>query len=243
LNPILRIALVGDYSSEITAHVAIPRALALAAGGLECEIVPQWIATPELERDAGQVLSGYHAIWCVPGSPYASMEGALGAIRLARETGRPFLGTCGGCQHALIEYARNVLGLGAADHAETNPDGTTLVITQLACALRETSAPIVLFDGSRIRAIYGQGEIVEGYNCSFGLNPQYRTLLDDGRLRITAADADGDVRAVELAGHPFFIATLFQPERAALKGRTPPLVAAFLRAALAQMSEITDRGR
>src|SRR5262245_43178094 len=122
MRPSVRIALVGDYSPEVPAHIAIPRALALAAEVVECDVAPDWIATPELASGADDRLAAYHAVWCVPASPYASMDGALNAIRFARETGRPFLGTCGGCQHALIEYARGPLGLAGADHAESNPD-------------------------------------------------------------------------------------------------------------------------
>lgn len=234
MNPVARIALVGDYSPEVVAHVAIPRALARAADALECDIAPDWIATPELDRGAQQTLAPYHAIWCVPASPYASMDGALNAIRFAREAGRPFLGTCGGCQHTLIEYARNVLGLSAADHTETNPDAELPLITPLVCALREARGQILLHEGSRIRAIYGQAMVEEGFNCSYGLNREFHTLLADGKLHITGSDPDGDVRVVELDGHPFFIATLFQPERSALAGITHPLIVAYLRAAIAE---------
>jgi CTP synthase (UTP-ammonia lyase) len=233
MKPTPRIALIGDYSPEVTAHVAIPRALALAAGTLECDVAPEWIATPDLDRDAEWTLAPYHAVWCVPASPYASMDGALNAIRFARETGRPFLGTCGGCQHTLIEYARDVLGLTAADHTETNPDAEMPLITPLACALREAKAEILLHEGSRIRTIYGRESVVEGYNCSYGLNREFHALLEDGKLHITGTDADGDVRVVELDDHPFFIATLFQPERSALAGITHPLIVAYLQAAAA----------
>ena len=68
-------------------------------------------------------------MWCVPGSPYHSAEGALAAIRFAREKRRVFLGTCGGFQHALIEFARNVLGVSQAEHAETAPTAPDLVVT------------------------------------------------------------------------------------------------------------------
>src|SRR5205809_607084 len=77
----------------------------------------------------------FHGIWCVPGSPYRSMDGALRANRFARENGRPFLGTCGGFQHAIIESLRNVAGLKHADHAESNPDAKMPVIVRLACSL------------------------------------------------------------------------------------------------------------
>jgi CTP synthase len=122
----LNIALVGDYSPAVTAHCAIPRALELACGAISAEVRWQWIATRDL-RDAPRDLVGFTAVWVVPGSPYDHTAGALAAIRFARETRRPFLGTCGGFQHALIEFARNVAGLTTADHAETNPVGDTLL--------------------------------------------------------------------------------------------------------------------
>jgi CTP synthase (UTP-ammonia lyase) len=237
MKPIVRIALIGDYSPEVTAHIAIPRALALAAEALECDPAPDWIATPELARGAEQRLAPYDAIWCVPASPYASMDGALNAIRFARETGRPFLGTCGGCQHALIEYARGVLGLADADHAESNPDAELQLITPLACALRETRDRIRLLEGTRVHAIYGRDEIMEGYNCSYGLNPAFRALLEASRMHIAGVDDAGDVRVVELEGHPFFVATLFQPERSALNEVVHPVVAAYLQAALVRIED------
>lgn len=228
----IRIALVGDHNPEVTAHRAIPRALELAGreAGVEAEGV--WVATPALDGDAAARLRGFAAVWCVPASPYASMEGALAAIRHARESGLPFLGTCGGFQHALVEYARNVLALAGADHAETRPDAEALVVSPLACSLVEETGTIRFAGGSRIHAAYGRGETVEGYHCRFGLNPAFRRAFEaDGRLRFTGHDEAGEVRAMELEGHPFFVATLFQPERAALRGETPPLARALVRAA------------
>ncbi len=117
----IRIGLIGDFSPAVKAHIAIPRAVALVAKALACAAETSWLATPLLEHNTAELLSAYDALWCVPASPYASMEGALSAICFAREQNIPFLGTCGGSQHAIIEYARNVLGLAEADHAETNP--------------------------------------------------------------------------------------------------------------------------
>ncbi|MDQ3929365.1 MAG: hypothetical protein M3328_09480, partial [Chloroflexota bacterium] len=191
-------------------------------------VEPEWIGTEELGGDTGSRLRGYDAVWVVPASPYHSMDGALAAIRYARESGVPFLGTCGGFQHTLIEYARNVLGLRDADHAETNPDASVLFVSPLACALRDADGPIHFKPGSRISAIYGTTDTVEQYNCGFGLNPQYRQRLEDGHLSITATDNLGDARAIELSGHPFFLATLYQPERSALRGSRHPLISAFV---------------
>src|SRR5881397_3066331 len=127
----IRIGLIGDYDTRVKAHLAIPRALELASGGLERRVEPVWLATGELEGATERHLSLFDGLWCVPGSPYESMEGALRAIRFARERGVPFLGTCGGFQHALIEYARDVLGILDADHAESNPGAATQLITPL----------------------------------------------------------------------------------------------------------------
>ena len=153
----------------------------------------------------------------------------------ARETKRPFLGTCGGFQHALIEFARHVAGLAAADHAETNPTADTLVVAPLSCSMVERTGPIRFAPDSLIRAAYGRDTAQEGYHCSYGLNPAHRATLERAGLRFTAFDDAGDVRAAELpaSAHPFFVGTLFQPERAALRGELPPLVAAFVCAAAA----------
>jgi len=227
---VIRIGLIGDYSPNVKAHRAIPIALDMAGKAAGCEVEAVWLPTETLVPGVERELEELDGLWCVPASPYVSMEGALRGIRFARETGEPFLGTCGGFQHTLIEYVRNVLGMGDADHAESNPDAAFPLISPLACALRDQSGTISLKEGTRIREIYGAGEVVEEYNCSFGLAPNYRSLLDGEPLTITGEDTEGEVRVVELLGHPFFIATLFQPERRALKGEAHPLVNAYVRA-------------
>ncbi|HEX7241619.1 MAG TPA: CTP synthase, partial [Longimicrobiaceae bacterium] len=224
------VGLIGDHDPAVTAHRAIPRALELAAASLGCGVEPAWLPTESLEGD-GAALDGFGGLWCVPASPYRSMEGALRGIRHARERGVPFLGTCGGFQHALIEYARNALGMADAGHAETHPGAGALVVAPLACSLVERTGRVRFAPGSRVREAYGADGAEEGYHCSFGLNPAYRAALEAGGLRFTGEDEAGDARAAELDGHPFFVGTLFQPERAALRGEVPPLVRAFVRAA------------
>ncbi len=221
-----RVALVGDFDKSAIAHRAIPESLRLA-DRTEQSIESVWIHTASI-RDAAADLAGFDGIWCVPASPYASMEGALDAIRYARESRRPFLGTCGGFQHAVIEYARNVCGLRAAGHAETDPAAPVLVVSPLACPLVEQNEEIVLQDGGKLKSAYGVERITEGYHCSYGINREYETLLFRNGLRPTAHSLRGEVRAVELSSHPFFVATLFQHERRALRGEIPPLVSAFV---------------
>jgi CTP synthase (UTP-ammonia lyase) len=233
VDSILKIALVGDQSSNVKAHVAIPKALALAAASIHTTVQETWIGTASMDRNTGQKLNGFQGIWCVPGSPYASMEGALCAIRYAREHKVPFLGTCGGSQHALIEYCRNVLGRSDADHAETNPNAGFAVIAPLPCALRETEGNIHLSPSSRAAKIYGRTEITEPFNCGFGLNPQHENIFSKTDLKITGVGDDGVARVIELEGHPFFMATLFQPERSAFNNVVHPLVVAFLQAVAA----------
>jgi CTP synthase len=92
---------------------------------LEQPVKYDWLATPSIA--SGEALAEYDAIWVVPGSPYRHPEGAFTAIRYARENSIPFLGTCGGFQHAVIEYARNVLGWQDAGHAETDSEGRMVI--------------------------------------------------------------------------------------------------------------------
>lgn len=233
---ITKIGLIGDYSPDVTAHVAIPKALKLAAIETECEVAETWLATETLAENLPQ-LSGFDALWCVPASPYKSVDGALAAIRFARETGVPFLGTCGGFQHAVIEYVRNVLGFTKADHTESNPETEMPVMSPLSCSLVEKMGTIKLKENSRIRQIYGEREIAEQYHCSFGFNPEYRYLFEKGEMKITGADTNGEPRVVELSSHPFFVATLFQPERSALSGKTHPLILAYTQAAKSFQSQ------
>ncbi len=130
----LRIALVGDYNPDVLAHQAIPLAIDDAAAVLEITADYDWLATTELTSP--EDLVGYDAIWLVPASPYKNAAGAFIAARYARENSVPFLGTCGGFQHALIEYARNALGWQDAAHAETDTEGR-MVIAPLTCSLVE----------------------------------------------------------------------------------------------------------
>lgn len=223
------IGLVGDYNPDVPAHRAIPHALARAADELGLGIGFQWVPSEEISSVAR--IADFDGLWGIPASPYRNMDGMLLAIRHARENGVPYLGTCGGCQHAILEYAKNALGWTDADHAETAPGAARAVIAPLACALVDATGTVDLVAGSRVATIYGDDQATEGYRCSFGVNKAFRNELLRGPLRLAATDADnGEVRAVELDGHPFFVATLFQPERAALRGESVPLVTAFAKA-------------
>lgn len=239
-NALPRIALIGDHNPDIVAHRGIVASLIGRA-------LFDWLMTDELPGDAAamrQRLVGYHGIWCIPGSPYRQMAAALSAIRVAREEKIPFIGTCGGFQHAVIEIMRDLLGHAEADHAESNAGTSMPVITPLACSLVGQTGQVRFTAGSQLAQAIGEAGLsdrgrVEGYHCSYGINGDYLELLRQSALRFTAHDELGEIRGLELPGHPFFIATLFQPERAALpadaatggRGQVHPLVLAFIAAA------------
>jgi len=200
------VVLVGDRDDGQEAHGRIEQAL--PALGVRY----RWMPTESITHT--EQVADADGIWVVPGSPYRSMAGALAAIRYARERQVPYLGTCGGFQHALIEWARHVLGVREADDTQSAPDAAVPLITPLACSLRGERRPLRLQPGSFLARLYGCLEAEEVYHCCYGLNQEFADLFAAGPLRITAWDAEGAPRAVELEGHPFFVGTLYQPELA-----------------------------
>lgn len=223
------IALIGDYNSAVTAHRGIDRSFELMARD-NPSLSWRWCHSSSLTGDPSHTLAGFAGIWVVPASPYENTAGVLEAIRYARETGVSFLGTCGGFQHAVLEYAKNVLGLDA-EHAETAPDALVQVITPLSCSMVEVTGSVLPVDGTQVARLSGRAESVEGYHCNYGLNPAFVSRLEENGLIVSARDRAGEVRALELRDHPFFLLTLFQPERRALTGDVHPLVRGFTCAA------------
>ncbi len=227
------IAVVGDRIPGFEPQDSIGGAIEDAAHllGQKCPAV-RWIPTDALDREGAELLTGASAVWCAPGGPYRSLDGALEGIRWARETRVPFLGTCAGFQHGVLEYARNVMGYRGAAHAEYQPtvDGE-LFIEELLCSLVGQTMEVDLVD-SELVALYGDPHPKERYYCRFGLNPAWRTSLHDAGLLVAGVDAgDGDVRLLRLADHPYFVLTLFVPQTSSSPGRPHPLVAGWLDAA------------
>ncbi|CAM3384380.1 hypothetical protein BZK31_13070 [Pseudomonas floridensis] len=224
----VRIGLVGDFDVQVTAHRAIALALQTVGDALQIRVSAEWLPTTEtLDTDR---LSAFDGLWCVPGSPYRNMQGALRAIRFARERRMPFLGTCGGFQHALLEFARNVLGWSDAEHGESAPDSPHVIIAPLSCSLVDAQSSIRLVPDTLIARAYDRLDIEERYHCRYGLRRELEPALFSEGLTVTGRDPGGEVRSMELHGHPFFVATLFQPERAVLQGVMPPLVKALVQA-------------
>lgn len=230
---VARIALVGDRSPHVKSHTRIPLLLdALATrDGLVLDAYRIPTADAAAEAAAG-TLAGFDAVWVLPGSPYASEAGALAAVRVAREEGIPFLGTCGGFQHALLEYARTVCGLTGVAHAENDPGAADPLIAPLACSLVGHEGLVRAEPGSLAEAALGAERSVERYHCNYGPAPRHLPVLTAHGLRLSGHDEDGQVRIAELPGHPFFLATLFQPELQGDGTRPHPIIRALAVAAV-----------
>jgi len=232
----MRIGIVGDYNPAVESHPATTQAsfLAARAVGLQADIV--WISTANVQEDQ---LAKCDAIWAAPNSPYRSTDGMLAAIRFAREQQRPFLGTCGGFQHALIEFARNVLNVANADSAENNTPGAVNVISPIACEAPAPGTPklsgrnvVTVLPDTKLAEFMKAGEHQEAYLCSFEPNAEFLPRFAEAGLKTSATVPQGELRGVELADHPFFIATLSQPQLTSKgTGRPHPLLIAFIHAA------------
>ncbi|MFM9444221.1 glutamine amidotransferase-related protein [Streptomyces acidiscabies] len=224
-----RIALVGDRSPHVVSHTRIPLLLEALAVRDRLVLDAYWIPTEDAAREGA--VRGFDAVWVVPGSPYRSEEGAVAAIRHARVAGVPFLGTCGGFQHALLEFARGAAGLPDAAHAENDPGAEEPMLAPLACSLEGHEDTVLLEPGSLAHTVIGAERTVERYSCRYGLARHEDALTAHG-LRFSGRDAAGEPRVAELPGHPFFLATLFQPELSGDGSRPHPVVRALARAAV-----------
>jgi CTP synthase (UTP-ammonia lyase) len=119
-----------------------------------------------------------------------------------------------------------------ADHEESAPDAATLLISRLSCSLVGQTQAIHLAPGSQIAALYGQSEPVEDFRCNYGFNAAFSENFRTSALKFVAFDHDGELRAIELPGHRFYMATLFLPQMRSQPGQPHPLIQAYLQAAL-----------
>jgi len=236
-TPPPRLALVGDRSVNVTAHERIPVIMdALGAAGHE-PIELYWLHSTTLTGPDD--VAGFDGVWAIPGSPYQNPAGMLLAIETARTRGIPFLGTCGGFQHLLLEFARNVCGLPSVQNAEQAPDATDLLIVPLSCSLFGEEAAVSVAPATKAAELMGAGPTTERFFCRYGLNPAFEQELVDHGLVISARDEEGDARLAELPGHPFFVGSLFQPELASDATWVHPLIAGFAEAVRAHASRVT----
>ncbi|SHJ00704.1 CTP synthase C-terminal region-related (seleno)protein [Propionispora hippei] len=224
----IKVGIIGDFDEAKPSHEATNKALQHCAKYLHLDLECKWLPTITLEGDIKKDICDFDAFWCAPGSPYRSFKGAINAIRFARENNYPFIGTCGGFQHAIMEYAQNVLGMAEVNHEEYNPDASTFFISALSCSLLETTRKIYLKEGTKSQEIYGQTEIEERYNCNFGLNGCFQDTFDKSGLHVAGVDSNGEVRIFELSPHRFYVATLFQPQLSSTPETPHKLIVEYL---------------
>ena len=124
------------------------------------------------------------------------------------------------------------MGITDAEHQETAPGASTLLISKLSCSHVGKIETVRITPGSLAHQAYGQPEVTEQFACNYGVNPGYRQRLQEGGLRISGIDVQGEVRIVELPGHRFFVGTLFLPQLLSRPDRPHPLIMAYTRTAL-----------
>jgi CTP synthase len=198
----------------------------------------QLLAREEAER----ILSGMDGILVPGGFGYRGIDGKVQAIRHAREKQVPFFGICLGLQCAVIEFARDVLGLEGANSTEFDP-GTPhpvvcmldeqYAITDLGGTMRLGSYPCVVAEGSRAQQAYGSTLVHERHRHRYEFNNQYRRQFADYGFVVTGTSPDGQlVEVVELLDHPWFVAVQCHPEFKSKPTRPHALFRGFVQASL-----------
>lgn len=218
----MRILALGDRDPAYLTHRELDAAFALMPDGIECG----WTATDSREA---RELDGIDGVWLLPGTPYRDDEAAYAAVAHCRRSGTPFLGTCGGFQYACVELARSLAGIAGAAHAESEPDGETIVVGALACSLHGEWREVTPVPGTRLAEICGTAPFAGFHWCGYGLDAAVERRLQDAGVALSAHAPDAGAEAIELPGHPFFIATAFQPQVGASESEAlHPLIGAFL---------------
>jgi CTP synthase (UTP-ammonia lyase) len=219
-----RIVVLGDRNPQYLTHREIDAAIAL----LPARVQARWVGTDSKETDRIGEADG---LWVVPGSPYKSDDAVYAAIESARTHRQPFLATCGGFQYTVVEFARNAAGIAGAAHEETAPTANELVVTRLSCSLVARERMVTAIPGTRMFEICGPAPFVGFHWCNFGLAASYANPLAAHGLVISATADDAGVEAIELRDHPFFLATLFQPQIGSTAGKPlHPVLQAFVHA-------------
>ncbi len=243
----VKIGLIGKYVKLHDAYLSVAESLFHGGIANRAKVSIEWIDSEELEKLSWEqleaALSGLNGI-LVPGG--FGKRGTLGktlAIRYAREHKVPMLGICLGMQLAVIEYARNVLGLTDADSGEFNANSAHKVIdlmeyqkdvTEKGGTMRLGKYPCFIAEGTRMYAAYGQTSISERHRHRYEFNNEYRALMTAHGIKLSGLSPDSLlVEAIELVDHPWFVAVQFHPEFQSRPTRPHPLFRAFIQAAKA----------
>jgi CTP synthase len=237
------IAIVGKYIELNDAYKSIYESLSHAGIANKCKIVLRKIRAEDVTGAGLKLLEGVDGILVPGGFGERGIEGKIAAIRYAREHGIPFFGICLGMQCAVIEYARDVLGLEGAHTLEHSPHSPHPVISLMegqegankGGTMRLGAYACRLEAGSLAQRLYGQTMISERHRHRYEFNNDYRAAFAASKMRVSGLNPERDlVEIVELEGHPFFIGVQFHPEFKSAPLTPQPVFKGFVAAALAQ---------
>lgn len=246
----LEVALVGKYIELPDAYLSVTEALRAGGFANGARVKIRWVPSDDCATEAGakKALHGVDAI-CVPGGfGIRGLDGKLGALKFARETGMPTLGLCLGLQSMVIEYARNVAGLAEASSTEFEPDSVHPVIATMAeqqhivdgkgdlgGTMRLGLYDATLGEGTVVAATYGTTQVAERHRHRYEVNNSYRKELEKAGLVFSGTSPDGElVEFVELPAdqHPYYVSTQAHPELSSRPTRPHPLFAGLIKAGL-----------
>lgn len=222
-----KIVILGDYNPQYYTHLAVDKVVRHLSKTVHNNVTFEWRDTDKFEIES-DFNTKYSGLWLASGSPYKDMQNVLSAVQFARENNIPAFGNCGGFQHMLIEYARNVCGISNADTEETNPGGHELVISKLSCSLVGEQELITVKESSQLFSLIGKNQLIGKYHCNYSLNPFFTSLLESYGMKMTATNTEGEIRAFEVPTHPFYLGTLFQPALTSTEDVLSPILLGFV---------------
>lgn len=245
----VEIALVGKYVELPDAYKSIQEALVHAGVANECEVNVTCFHSEELnEENVAAALGGMQGVIVAPGFGRRGLGGKITAIKYARENRIPFFGICLGMQCAVIEFGRNVLGIGDANSSEMDTTTTSPVIdmmqeqksvTNMGGTMRLGAYTCHLTKGSLAHRVYGRPEISERHRHRYEFNNNYLKLYEDAGMKAVGINPETNlVEIVEIPGHPFFIGVQFHPEYKSTVANPHPIFVNFVKAAITEKEAV-----
>ncbi|MEP6507575.1 MAG: CTP synthase [Gemmatimonadales bacterium] len=251
----VKIAVIGKYTELIDSYKSVQEALIHGGIGNDVGVEISWLASDMFSgrEKTRELLADFHGVLIPGGFCVRGVEGMLEAIRYAREAGVPFFGICLGMQTAIIEFARNVIGLDDSHSSEFAPEcgnpviclmESQLHVTDMGGTMRLGAYPCKLGAGTRAAEIYGAPQVSERHRHRYEVSNAYRDSFVEHGLTLSGLSPDGSlVEIVELPTHPWFVGCQFHPELQSRPMRPHPLFAGFIGAAVKAKSGRAERMR